>query len=89
MEISLSGFFDNFDTKLPANIYLFRVNNRNTRKKREICSKLAITTSEQHHCRHFGVLLLSLSSVSIVEFEQVNGSWAIFIEKLVIKAKKA
>ena len=89
MEISLSGFFDNFDTKLPANNYLFRVNNRNTRKKREICSKLAITTSEQHQCRHFGVLLLSLSSVSIVEFEQVNGSWAIFIEKLVIKAKKA
>ena len=58
MEISLSGFFDNFDTKLPANIYLFRVNNRNTKKKCEICSKLAITTSEQHHCRHFGVFIV-------------------------------
>ena len=29
----------------PANIYLFRVNNRNTRKKYEICSEL-IKTSE-------------------------------------------
>ena len=35
------------------------------------------------------MFLLSFSTVSIVEFEQVNGSWAIFIEVLVIKAKKA
>ena len=27
----------------PANIYLFKVNNRNTRKRCEICSKLAKT----------------------------------------------
>ena len=26
----------------PANIYLFKVNNRNTRKRCEICSKLTI-----------------------------------------------
>ena len=30
----------------PANIYMFKVNNRNTRKRCEICSKLAIKTSE-------------------------------------------
>ena len=30
----------------PANIYLFKVNNRNTRKRRETCSKLTIKTSE-------------------------------------------
>ena len=29
-------------THSPANIYLFKVNNRNTRKKVEICSKLTI-----------------------------------------------
>ena len=28
--------------RVPANIYLFKVNNRNTRKKCEICSKLTI-----------------------------------------------
>ena len=31
----------------PANIYLFKANNRNTRKRCEICSKLTIKTSEQ------------------------------------------
>ena len=32
-----------------ANIYLFKVNNRNTRKRCEICSKLTIKTPEQRH----------------------------------------
>ena len=31
----------------PPNIYLFKVNNRNTRKRFEICSKLTIKTSER------------------------------------------
>ena len=31
----------------PANISLFKVNNRNTRKRFEICSKLTIKTPEQ------------------------------------------
>ena len=31
----------------PANIYLFKVNNRNTRKRYEICSKLTIKTPER------------------------------------------
>ena len=34
----------------PANIYLFKVDNRNTRKRCKICSKLAIKTSERRHC---------------------------------------
>ena len=52
---------------LPTNNCLFKVNNRNTRKRYEICSKL--------------ILLLTLNiftpfpSVSIVNFEQVNVSW--------------
>ena len=29
-------------SKYPANIYLFKVNNKNTRKRCEICSKLII-----------------------------------------------
>ena len=31
----------------PANIYLFKVNNGNTRKKREICLKLIIKLPER------------------------------------------
>ena len=30
----------------PANIYLFKINNRNTRKRSEICSKLTIKTPD-------------------------------------------
>ena len=43
-------FISNFcTTKVTANIYLFKVINRNTRKKCEICSKLTIKTSERLH----------------------------------------
>ena len=40
----------------PASFHLFKVNNRNTRKRYKICSKLTIKTPErrQRHC--FGVL---------------------------------
>ena len=34
---------------IPANIYLFKVNNRNTRKSCEICLKLTIKTPERRH----------------------------------------
>ena len=33
----------------PPNIYLFKVNNRNTRSSREIYSKLTLKTPEQCH----------------------------------------
>ena len=39
--------FSNF----PANIYLFKINNRNPRKLYEICSQLTIKTSERHQVR--------------------------------------
>ena len=32
----------------PPNIYLVKLNNRNIRKRCEICSKLTIKTSERH-----------------------------------------
>lgn len=42
----------------PANIWLFNVNNKNSRKKCEIRPKLAIKTLKQRHCRHFGVCIV-------------------------------
>ena len=38
----------------PANIYLLKVNNRNTRKRCEICSKLTIKTPAQRNCATLG-----------------------------------
>ena len=35
--------------QIPANNYLFKTNNRNTRKRCEIGSKLTIKTSERRH----------------------------------------
>ena len=34
-------------SSVPANIYLFKVNKRNTRKRCEICSELTIKTPER------------------------------------------
>ena len=47
---------------LPANIFLVKVNNKNTRQRCEICSKLKLKTPEP------------FSSVFIVHFEQANVS---------------
>ena len=43
---------------LPANIYLLKVNNRNTRKRCEICSKLTIKTPERRQWRRSSLLLI-------------------------------
>ena len=37
----------------------FKVNNRNTRKRYEICSKLTIMTQERHHWRHSGGFIVN------------------------------
>ena len=41
--------FSDPNEKCPTNIYLFNVNNRNTTKRCEICSKLTIKTPERRH----------------------------------------
>ena len=48
-----------FDTCNPFGIYLFKVNNRNTKKRCEICSKLKIKTPEPRP--HLAVVFLLLS----------------------------
>ena len=48
--------------------YMFKVNNRNTKRRCEICSKLTIKTPER---RYF----TACSSVSIVNVEPVNAHW--------------
>ena len=56
----------------PAGIYLLKVNDRNTRTRCEICSKLTIKIPERCH-HHF----TSCSSVSIVNFEHVIAGWVL------------
>ena len=63
---------DNIDFP-PANNYLFKVRNRNTRKRYKIHSKLTLKTPERSHRRRSNVLVLSLNifHISVVDFEQV------------------
>ena len=71
-------------SQIPAGIYLLKVNKRNTRTRCEICSKLTINN------RPPGVVLVYLltltyftpcSSVSFVNFQQVNAGWDIIAHK--------
>ena len=49
----------------PANIYFFKVNNRSTRKRCEICSKLTmIKTPERRQWCRSGVLIVNFEYIS-------------------------
>ena len=56
---------------LPAGIYLLKVNNRDTRARCEICSKLTIKTLEQPQWRRSGVF--------VVNFEHIANLVLVFI----------
>ena len=47
----------------PAGIYLFKVNNRNTRTRCEICSKLT-NTPERRQWRRSGVFIVNFEHIS-------------------------
>ena len=55
----------------PAGNYVFKLNNRNTRARCEICSKLTIKTPERRHWR--------LSDVFIVNFEHISHLVLVFL----------
>ena len=64
-------FFDikfiNVASKLdafPAGNYMFKVNNRNTRTRCEICSKLTIKTPERRQWRRSGVFIVNFEHIS-------------------------
>ena len=48
----------------PANIYLFKVNNRNSRKRCDICSTLIIKAPERRHWLCSGVFIVSFEHIS-------------------------
>ena len=48
----------------PAGIYLLKVNNRKTRTRCEICSKLTIKTPERRHWRRSGVFIVNFEHIS-------------------------
>ena len=63
----------NYDTNkwYPANIYLFKVNNRDSRKRFGICSKLTIKVPEQRNWCSSGHF--------IIDFEHISYPFLVFI----------
>ena len=49
---------------LPAGNYMFKVNNKNTRTRCEICSKLTIKTPERRHWRRSGIFIVNFEHIS-------------------------
>ena len=43
---------------------MFKVNNRNTRRRFEICSKLTIKTPERRHWRRSGAFIVNFEHIS-------------------------
>ena len=72
---------------LPADIYLYKVNNGNNRKMYEICSKLTKAT-ERRLRRRSGIFTVDFeqvfrdcSDVSIVDFKHVNANWVLIYDR--------
>ena len=51
-------------TAIPAGIHLLKVNNKNTRTRCEICSKLTIKTPERRQWRRSGVFIVNFEHIS-------------------------
>ena len=68
------------DSHTLAKIYLFKVNNRNGRKRFEKCTKLTMSLTSFwcfhcFHCFELWTYFPYFSTVSIVDFEQLNINW--------------
>ena len=64
-------------TQYPVNIYLLKVNNRNIRKRCEMCSKLVIWTPKQRQWRRSGDF--------IVNFEHISHFFLVFLLLILTK----
>ena len=73
---------------------MFKVNNRNTRTRWEICSKLKIKTPERRYWCRSGVFIVNFehispySRVSLVNFEQVNETGKVIKKLMYISPPK-
>ena len=67
------GFYGNISLGLmfgslnPAGFYLFKVSNRNTRTRCELCSKLKMKTQERNEWRHSDVVNVNFEHISRLE----------------------
>ena len=53
-----------YESPFPADIDLLKVNNRNTKTRCEICSKLTIKIAEARQWRRSGILIIKFEHIS-------------------------
>ena len=58
----------------PAGNYMFKFNNKNTRTRCEICSKLTIKIPERRHWHRFGIFI-----VNFEHFEHILHLFVMFL----------
>ena len=65
-ELNVKGEVKNVNIleQVPGGIYQLKVNNRNTRARCEICSKLTIKTLERRHWRRSGIFIVNFEHIS-------------------------
>ena len=77
LSMAIFNWKDFLMISFPVGNYMFKFNNRNTRTRYLICSKLTIKTRRQW--RRSGAFIINSEDishlVSIVNFEQVNVGW--------------
>ena len=71
----------------PAGNYTFKVNNRKTRTKCDICSKLTIKTQSVFHKPISQTYFTPPSSVFIVKFKNINADWVVYLHFADFKSK--
>ena len=65
-------------------MYLPKVNNRNTRAWREICSTLTIKTPERRHWRRSGVFIVNFKYISHLVLNFLSLTWNMYCASLAI-----
>ena len=75
---------------IPASIYLFKVNYENTIPICEICSKLAIRTSEWYHWQRSGLFFVNFEQIShiVLVFPLVTLNKQMWTETSITNTKK-
>ena len=76
---------DNYSKSMfPPDIYLLKVNNRNTRTRCEIYSELTIKTLERRHWRRSGVFIVNFehnSHLVPVFLFSIDAGWVTFTSR--------
>ena len=74
-----SPFYIYRHPSISVGIYLLKINNRNTRARYEICSKLTINTPERHQEQRSGVFIVNFEYISHLALVFLLITWNMYL----------